>query len=329
MNIKKLLTSTTVALIILTNVTNTMASPTDKCKNNNKYHIVVNKKNTLTREYVPSDLIMPNVKFYTPGDIDKNYMEKNAARALEKMFNDAKDQNVILIAVSGYRDYDYQKRLYDTAVLNNGKNQKGSAAPNESEHRTGLAMDVTGVNGGTIQESFANTKEGKWVAKNSYKYGFIIRYPKDKTDITGYIYEPWHIRYVGTDLAKYIYNHNITLEEIDQCCYEEIEAEIQLNDILQTNKVRIIKNNNRLYISLRELSNLISGEIKYDAYSHTASLFYHGKKIEINQNGLSMQDEDVINIQNVFYVPLRKSCEHLKLAIGEVSTDLKKIKIIK
>ena len=83
-----------------------------------------------------------------------------------------------------------------------------------SEHQTGLAIDIScPTMNGILTDKFGETKEGKWVAENSYKYGFIVRYPKNKSNITGYGYEPWHIRYVGTELAKYLFDNNITLDE--------------------------------------------------------------------------------------------------------------------
>lgn len=186
------------------------------CLEENPYHLLVNKEYSISKEYTANNLRKPNVRFASAGNIDKNYLEATAATALENLFNGAKADNLTLVAVSGYRSYNYQNNLYDNAVRQNGVNQKGSAKPNESEHRTGLAMDVN-----SITQGFANTKEGMWLADNAHKYGWIIRYPKGKTSITGYIYEPWHIRYVGEELATYCYENDLTLEEIVDaggCC---------------------------------------------------------------------------------------------------------------
>ena len=113
---------------------------------------------------------------------------------------------------SGYRSYATQKRLYNNYVSSDGKEAADtySARPGYSEHQTGLAFDLN-----SVEESFANTDEGKWVKDNCYRYGLIIRYPKGKESITGYIYEPWHLRYVGVKLATKLYNDGdwITLEE--------------------------------------------------------------------------------------------------------------------
>ena len=127
------------------------------------------------------------------------------------MKSDAASLGLNLWAQSGYRSYDYQKELYENYVSKKGKAaaDKSSARPGHSEHQSGLAFDLN-----TITTSFKDTAEGKWVANNAYLYGYIIRYPENKTDETGYIFEPWHIRYVGKELAKALYNGGdwITME---------------------------------------------------------------------------------------------------------------------
>ena len=137
-------------------------------------------------------------------------MRKEAAEAFMKMVDGAMLDNIILKNSSAYRSYDYQVNLYDKYVKRDGKEKADiySARPGYSEHQTGLCADIN-----TINSSFANTKEAKWLAKNAYKYGFILRFPKDKEDVTGYKYEPWHYRYVGIKVAKIIYEENLTLEE--------------------------------------------------------------------------------------------------------------------
>lgn len=112
--------------------------------------------------------------------------------------------------VSGFRSYLTQKYTFERWCSIDGyeKASMYSALPGHSEHQTGLAIDVT-----CLEEYYADTEEGKWLAANCYKYGFIIRYPKGKTDITGYIYEPWHIRYLGMSTAKLVYDSGLTLEE--------------------------------------------------------------------------------------------------------------------
>lgn len=177
---------------------------------------LVNKEYALPGDYEPSDLTVPNVEFSFKEDIDKRYIRKEAAKALEDMFTAAKKQGFQLVAVSGYRSYDRQKTVYDTEVSQKGekKAKEAVAFPGQSEHQTGLAIDISSRSAGTaLSEAFGNTKDGKWVEDNAYKYGYIIRYPKNKESITKYKYEPWHIRYVGKKAAKVMKEHDLTLEE--------------------------------------------------------------------------------------------------------------------
>ncbi|MBU5675201.1 M15 family metallopeptidase [Alkaliphilus sp. MSJ-5] len=178
--------------------------------------IVINKKRYLDSDYKPNDLVVPNVKFSFDGEHEKKYMRQEAASALEELFNQAKEEGIYLYAVSGYRSYSTQERLFKNRANRVGEEEanKLSARPGESEHQTGLAMDITSQSAKfDLIEEFGDTEEGKWLKDNAHKFGFIIRYLKEKTDITGYSYEPWHIRYVGKDVAKKIYNEGITLEE--------------------------------------------------------------------------------------------------------------------
>lgn len=176
---------------------------------------VVNKEYGLPEDYKPEDLVVPNVPFSFSGTLEKSYLRKEAAEALEKLFDIAKKEGIQLNAVSGFRSYDYQKNLYANNVKRKGQEHtdRFSAKPGHSEHQTGLTMDVSSKSANNeLELTFANTKEGKWLKENAYRAGFIIRYPKGKESITGYAYEPWHIRYVG-DIAESIYNKKLTLEE--------------------------------------------------------------------------------------------------------------------
>ncbi|MEJ9148860.1 M15 family metallopeptidase, partial [Bacillus thuringiensis] len=159
--------------------------------------------------------VVPNVPFSFSGTVEKSHLRKEAAEALEKLFDLAKQEGIQLHAVSGFRSYDYQQRLYANNVKRKGQEHtdRFSAKPGHSEHQTGLTMDVSSKSANNeLELSFANTKEGKWLKENAHCTGFIIRYPKGKESITGYAYEPWHIRYVG-DIAKNIYKQKQTLEE--------------------------------------------------------------------------------------------------------------------
>ncbi|MED3314046.1 D-alanyl-D-alanine carboxypeptidase [Bacillus thuringiensis] len=176
---------------------------------------VVNKEYGLPEDYKPEDLVVPNVPFSYSGTVEKSHLRKEAAEALEKLFDLAKQEGIQLNAVSGFRSYDYQQRLYTNNVKRKGQEHtdRFSAKPGHSEHQTGLTMDVSSKSANNeLELSFANTKEGKWLKENAHRAGFIIRYPKGKESITGYAYEPWHIRYVG-DIAENIYKQKQTLEE--------------------------------------------------------------------------------------------------------------------
>lgn len=178
--------------------------------------VLVNKERNLPSDYKPDDLIIPNVRFSFEGHDQKRYLRKEAATALEELFEEAEKEGVIFYADSGYRSYERQEFLFNYRAERDGveKANKLTARPGQSEHQTGLAMDVTSQSVNlSLESSFGETTEGIWLKENAHRFGFIIRYLKDKTDITGYSYEPWHIRYVGTDVAKEIYENNITLEE--------------------------------------------------------------------------------------------------------------------
>ena len=144
-------------------------------------------------------------------------MQKNAADALKEMFDDAAKQGLKLFGVSAYRSFASQQSLYNEKLKSRGKSYVDSyvAFPGESEHQTGLAIDIRGTvsaYNANIKD-FGETKEGIWVRNNAQNFGFIIRYPKGKESITGYSYEPWHVRYVGQDAAEKIKDSNIVLEE--------------------------------------------------------------------------------------------------------------------
>lgn len=188
------------------------------------YGVLVNQKYLLPEDYVPADLTVPNVGFSFYGTYEKSYMREVAARALEKLFEGAAKKGYVLKGVSAYRSYERQRQIYEKNLATKGRKhtKQFSAKPGSSEHQTGLTIDVSCSSVGcALEEKFAETEEGQWLAKNCHKYGFIIRYPKEKADITGYSYEPWHIRYVGKNLAKYIYRNHLTLEEYYQTTTED------------------------------------------------------------------------------------------------------------
>lgn len=177
---------------------------------------VVNKGRALPSDYVPADLVVPNVDLSESAGFDNMHLRKDVAVALEKLTSVASDEGVKLMLVSGYRSYTTQQSVYNGYVSSQGKAYADatSAQPGHSEHQTGLAADLGAASGKCqLDACFGNTAEGKWLAANAYKYGFIVRYPKGKTDVTGYAYEPWHLRYLGVDLAAQISNTGQTLEQ--------------------------------------------------------------------------------------------------------------------
>ncbi|MEH6992129.1 M15 family metallopeptidase [Neobacillus drentensis] len=186
-------------------------------QNSTNVMALVNKEFYLPEDYIPEGLVKPEVEFsFGEEDIEKSLMRKEAADALEKMFTNAAKNGIEIFAVSGYRSYSRQKSLYEAEINRVGveKAEQAVAIPGASEHQTGLAMDISSrSNKLYLNEAFANTTEGKWLKENAHHFGFILRYPKEKMDITNYMYEPWHFRYVGVKAATIMYEHNWTLEE--------------------------------------------------------------------------------------------------------------------
>ncbi len=186
--------------------------------------VLVNRQYRLSKDYVPADLVIPAIPFSFYGTYEKSYVRQVMAGPLEDLFAQAELEGIMLKGVSGYRSYARQEQIYNNNVQTRGKDRTDlvSANPGSSEHQTGLAIDVSTTSVGcALEQSFGDTVEGKWLERNCYKFGFIIRYPEDKTDITGYTYEPWHIRYVGKRLAKHLYKKELTLEEYYQITPEE------------------------------------------------------------------------------------------------------------
>lgn len=144
-------------------------------------------------------------------------MRTETATALEQMFAGAKQQGINLEVVSAYRSYSYQQTLYEGYVGSVGQSAADaeSARAGYSEHQTGLSVDIGGTdNACVLSQCFGTTPEGAWLAANAYKYGFLLRYPQDLESITGYEYEPWHFRYIGTYLSEEMHRENIlTLEQ--------------------------------------------------------------------------------------------------------------------
>lgn len=173
-------------------------------ENPDSYTVLVNKYRALPEDYIPMDLtflsINPNMK-----------LRKNAAEAYEKLQNAALLDQVIIIPFSTYRTKDYQNTLYTNYINRDGQKQADtySARPRHSEHETGLAVDIRS---NTLIDNLTEN-DYKWMLNNSYKYGFIVRYAYATSAITGYMEEPWHLRYVGTEIASDIHEKNLTFDE--------------------------------------------------------------------------------------------------------------------
>ena len=172
---------------------------------------LVNRDYAITADYVPGDLVKPNVL----GGNDTTMLRAEAAKALEELFAAAEEEEgYILVAVSGYRSYGKQASIHQRKVQTVGKKEalRVSAPAGCSEHQLGLAMDIGRKKNTNLSKSFGDSPEGQWVAENCHRFGFIIRYKAEWEDVTGYMYEPWHIRYVGKDHAARIYELDIPFE---------------------------------------------------------------------------------------------------------------------
>ncbi len=182
---------------------------TKKATNLNETPLLVNKYYYLTEDYVPENLEEISLSYARSG----MQLVHEAKEAFETLSEEAKKEGMNIIAMSSYRSYEYQVDLYNRYVETDGKEAADtySARAGYSEHQTGLAVDV--YNKELPYTSFEQTEEFTWMQENAYKYGFILRFPKDKVNITGYQYESWHYRYVGEEVAEYIHKNNLTLEE--------------------------------------------------------------------------------------------------------------------
>lgn len=180
-----------------------------KITNEDALLVLVNKYNALDANYEPKDLETINSKY---NHSINGKLRKEAKNAFEKMCEAALKDNITIYNGSAYRSYNYQKNLYNKYVSIDGFTQAEtySARAGYSEHQTGLALDILNKNNEFISQ---NDKEYTWLINNSYKFGFILRYPKGKELVTGYMYEEWHFRYIGTTSAKEVYDLNITYDE--------------------------------------------------------------------------------------------------------------------
>ena len=171
--------------------------------------MLVNKYNKLPDDYEPNNLVKLSSKYSAVGA----KMQDIAASAFEVMASDVEATGMFIDGVSGYRSKMYQESLYNNYVRHSGIDAANtfSAKKRHSEHETGLAIDIRSKS--TLYTKFETTKEYIWIKQNAHKYGFIVRYPKDKEYITGYKFEAWHLRYVGIDVATSMFEQDLVLEE--------------------------------------------------------------------------------------------------------------------
>ena len=182
----------------------------------NSIWLIVNKQRPIDLNYVPENLVKVEVDKNRSKSEEELMMRHDAAKALESLFAVAIRNDLPLMLGSGYRNSSLQEMYYSNYVSAYGQEEADmfSAKPGTSEHQTGLTADVSPIDRECyLEECFGGTPEGQWLEKNAHEYGFIIRYPKGKEDITGYQYEPWHLRFVGKNLAKEMNKTNETMEE--------------------------------------------------------------------------------------------------------------------
>lgn len=180
----------------------------------NSVHVLVNKQNPLDPlDYSPDDL--RDVE--APSEFGEAPLREDAAEAYEALHSAAAADGMDLWATTAYRDYDFQQALYEQRFHEDGAEaaDRVSARPGFSEHQTGLAVDVADLEDRQcyLRSCFGDSEQGQWLAEHADEFGFIIRYPEDAEEITGFQYEPWHLRYVGEETARDVVDRGLTLEE--------------------------------------------------------------------------------------------------------------------
>lgn len=169
---------------------------------------LVNREHAVSKDYVPE---VRKTDVYGMSQA----MRPDAAAALEEMFAAAKEEGVSLASVSGYRSYSKQRTIYGRKKKTTGSTQKADALvalPGTSEHQLGMAMDVAQKGSSQLNAGFGKTKGGQWISQNAHRFGFVVRYQLGYEEITGYSYEPWHVRYVGKEHANAIYEAGVPME---------------------------------------------------------------------------------------------------------------------
>lgn len=181
--------------------------------------VLVNKEHMLDKDYVPLEMYVVDENegnFHQFKDASlKPMLRSDIKEYVDKLINDAQGLGLPIIVDSGYRSYNYQQVVLDALIKEKGDEAfKLVAKPGASEHQTGLAIDFAYFQNGIYNDDVKeNDKEAIWLKNNAWKYGFILRYPKGKENVTGYNFEPWHFRFVGLKLAEYLFKNDLTLEE--------------------------------------------------------------------------------------------------------------------
>lgn len=186
------------------------------------YMLLVNKENLLTKSYKPDNLV--DSALVSKSNKEERLLDSEVNDKLKEMFKAAKNDGITLKGISGYRSYSTQDSIYRS------KKSIYVALPGASEHQTGYAIDILSNSYNSLTVGFEDTKEFEWLSENCYKYGFILRYPEGKEEITGIPYEPWHYRYIGSsEAAKEIMTEGLTLEEY----FEEVNDRLsELNKMI-------------------------------------------------------------------------------------------------
>lgn len=179
--------------------------------------VLTNKKSLLSSDFEPRDLEVITARHIS--EINGQKLRREANEAVNRMFEAAEKDGFKLYLKSCYRAYSTQSYMYSNRLKNVGHDDGVVAYPGSSDHQTGLGMDILNyewTKKSGMTPAFGQTQEARWMAEHCWEYGFVIRYEEDKQDITGIIYEPWHLRYVGLEAARYMTENHLCLEEFDE-----------------------------------------------------------------------------------------------------------------
>lgn len=267
----------------------------------NDYLIYVSENNLVSDDYSPTETVELNN--YVPCTVAKLVVDKQTGLAFIEMYNDMiKDGLLNLKVKSGYRSFNTQTYIFNNRILkyqNKGYSYSDSynmaktiiAVPASSEHQLGLALDVT--TDGTLEQTFADTAEGKWLLENSYRYGFVLSFPEEKQDITGIIYEPWHYRYVGKIHAKIMHENNWCLKEYIDYLQENDCYEYREND----NVIRVFYGEKNITGDIVETSNtnikenMFVTQEKFDSLKYVYGHWAEDYILKFYENGILSEDE--------------------------------------